>query len=43
MVNFLISFGLVIAFIGLIYLANKCEKSIGDLKDEIERFKNSVK
>ena len=43
MVNFLISFGLVIAFVGLAYLANKCEKSIEDLKDEIERFKNSVK
>ena len=43
MINFLISFGLVIAFVGLVYLANKCEKSIEDLKDEIERFKNSVK
>lgn len=43
MVNFLISFGLVIAFVGLVYLANKYEKSIEDLKDEIERFKNSVK
>lgn len=43
MVNFLISFGLVIAFVGLVYLANKCEKSIEDLKDEIERFKNGVK